>query len=419
MRFVSTAVYAALPVCMLLAGCQTLPSENTTAGLPILDKPAPANTSEKPKQALKTKAIHHAKANIGLPGLNTAWPFPGGAVGNNPGHLVLGGGTHWLSSVSEKRKPLTITTSPIASNGVLFLGDENGTVHALSTANGAAIWKNRANRQQRFAAVVSLAVSGQNIITAHRDGVLRGLRMADGTQIWLTRAKAPIALDLVTQGKNIIALDEKGNVIGVDAEKGKIVWKAKTKPPQTAPGIVDKFLVRFDNNGEVHALSKEVTAPLWQTQTKPGSGALPAVITKNSIFVANKKSITRLRRQNGDVSWAKEIGAIGGLVISGEALFTTTPDRNLISLNANSGDLLWSVPLPAKTPVDRNANWSRPVLAGGRLHLTTDTGYVASFNAEDGSLLRLRSINAPIVSGPIVASGRLYIATRTGMVARF
>ncbi|MEP6444474.1 MAG: PQQ-binding-like beta-propeller repeat protein, partial [Hyphomicrobiales bacterium] len=98
--------------------------------------------------------------------------------------------------------------------------------------------------------------------------------------------------------------------------------------------------------------------------------------------------------------------------------FSTGIDNALRAFKRTNGKLNWRSKLPEIKTNGTATRWSRPILAGGRLHLASNTGYVASFNADDGKLILLRNINAPINSAPIVASGRLYIIAANGKVFR-
>ena len=74
-------------------------------------------------------------------------------------------------------------------------------------------------------------------------------------------------------------------------------------------------------------------------------------------------------------------------------------------MGRRDGKALWT------TRLSGAKSWSGPVLAGGRLWLTSDTGKLIGVNATGGKVETELNIGAPIYVPPIVANGRMFVLT--------
>ncbi len=98
-------------------------------------------------------------------------------------------------------------------------------------------------------------------------------------------------------------------------------------------------------------------------------------------------------------------------------MFVVTDDAQLKRLSAQDGSTLWSTSLPQyDDPEDLEGviRYGGPVLAGGRLLVTSAEGRLLSFNPETGEEIGRIEISGLTGIGPVVAGGTVYVLTNGG-----
>ena len=120
--------------------------------------------------------------------------------------------------------------SPLLVPGLAFIGNDDGTLSALSLSDGRPLW------QQTIA-----EASGRNDLERMAD--------VDGTP----------ALD----GTTLFASSYKGQTVGIEGPSGRVMWSAQSGGPGRV-GVASDRVVVADANGTAWALDKSSGAVLWQ-----------------------------------------------------------------------------------------------------------------------------------------------------------
>ena len=121
---------------------------------------------------------------------------------------------------------------PVISNGVVIVGDVDGTIHALREANGEALW----TYQTGGAILYSAAFEGDQVIAGSHDGNLYALNAADGSLHW----QAPVpkgagGAPLVADGTVYVG-GKNGSFYAFDSSDGSLRWRFD--PASQVPGVL-------------------------------------------------------------------------------------------------------------------------------------------------------------------------------------
>ena len=111
--------------------------------------------------------------------------------------------------------------------------------------------------------------------------------------------------------------------------------------------------------------------------------------------------------RTGERIWSVNIPGIQMPYVVGDTIYVVDTGGQLIAMSRREGKALWT------TRLSGAKSWSGPVLAGGRLWLTSDTGKLIGVNATGGKVETELNIGAPIYVAPIVANGRMFVLTDT------
>ena len=307
-------------------------------------------------------------------------------------------------------------SSPVESDGFVYVGSSNGNVYALHAGDGSLIWK-----------------------------------FATGGAVNSTPA---VSNDLVY----FASLD--GNVYAVDARSGLEKWRFKSGGERrfTAPGIhgiippneimpdpFDVFLSSpaiyastvYVGSGDhnVYALDAASGALRWKFATGNVVHASPAVAGGIVYIGSWDRYMYALDSRTGAVVWKfatgddrkiyNQVGIAGSAAVANGMLYFGCRDSFFYALDAKTGHLRWKH--------DEHGSWviASPAVYGGSVYYTTsDERKFFSLDAATGAVRFSLGYGAFAYSSPSIAGndayygsfdGRLYgVDIRTGqIVARF
>lgn len=376
-----------------------------TSGGPGLSAQRTADAMAAPSSSMFQGGPTHAGTYAGKPGPHLAglqWRFP----------------THGA-----------VTSSPVAADGVVYVGSGDGHVYALDLATGEERWE--ATAAGAVDAAPALAVG--RVFVGDRAGVFHALDAATGREVWRFREGAPVPFPwghesgdfyrssaAIVDGKVIFGGSD-GFVYALDPTGGNVVWRADlgARIPGS-PAVADGLVVIGDAAGVVHGLDLATGASRWTFRTA-GADLVSAnfgfdrrtiqaspSITGGRVFVGARDGfLYALDLRTGkedwhfdhEVSWVNTTPAVaGGVVYDGSS------DGHFVqAVEAATGRELWR----ADT---ENIEWASPAVAGGSVFVGDASGWMYAFDRGTGALQwRYRAgdrvMSSAVVVGDLVVFG--------------
>ncbi len=149
------------------------------------------------------------------------------------------------------------------------------------------------------------------------------------------------------------------------------------------------------------------------------------VVVGNTIYAGNHSGrIAALDAGDGTMIWSARQGTMGPVWPAGDSIFAVSDNNQLLRLSASTGETIWAHDLPdfvKAKPRKRAAIFAHygPVLAGGRLVVASNDGFLRFFSPQDGRLLSSVEIPDGATTGPVVANGTLYVVSTAGDLYAF
>ena len=227
----------------------------------------------------------------------------------------------------------------------------------------------------------------------------------------------------------------------IEAKDGRVRWQIEglsdinTRRGSTGPAVTEKLVLFGYGSGDIQAAFRKGGLVLWTAtlagkrsgraiSTVGGIGSSPVVVD-NVAYAANLSGrLVAMNANSGARLWTAPHGAVSPLWVAGGSVFLINDISRLIRVDARSGETVWAIDLPADAA---SLSWRSteviahhgPILAGGRLIVTSGDGLIRQFDPVSGAALETVKVPGGATTSPVVAGGVLYVVSKTGKLHAF
>jgi len=383
---------------------------------------------------------------LASPVLNSNWSHTNGSPSHKIAHPALDRSLArvWSASIGQGNdRKHRVTADPVVADGRVYTLDSRALVSAFSTS-GETLWTRDltpSSDDSDDASGGGLAVANGTLFVTSGFGILTALDAASGTTNWVQDLDAG-ATGAPTAVNGVVYLVTR-NATGwaIDSQNGRVLWQVVGASSQSGilggPGpVVAGPLVVFPfSSGQMLAAVANVGSPAWLASVagkRPGRGfsrisdlSGNPVADGPRIYAGNHSGrVAAFDSTTGQAVWTANEGAVNAPWLAGGSLFFVTDENQLTRLDAATGELIWVRDLPffRRERISRRKSTFAhhgPVLAGGRLILTSDDGVLREFDAETGALIAETELPDGAARNPVVAGGSLFVVTQNGQLHAF
>lgn len=327
----------------------------------------------------------------------------------------------WKRAISERineSKPQEFAT-PAVYGELLFIGSDDGIFYAMSTRNGAELWRQRLG-----------AVSSRPLVDTLRgliyvgtdDGALICLSAADGTERWRYRTRGPVLQQPVLVDGLIIFSNEADQVYALDSDTGKYRWQYKGETPDEYTlrghsGVkVDNGLVFTGfSNGAMVALRQSTGSVAWLTAFKGEADRFVDVdgtpeVSGDTVYVTSSSGgLFALDKDTGSIRWRLPLEGAGSFVVSRDWIYVGAAEQGIHAVD-RAGNIVW------RQGTRGGGEFAPPVVSGDYLiyALSEDGMFIA--NRRTGKLFQYFDPGDGISAAPAVDGDQLYVLSNRGIL---
>lgn len=420
------------------------------------------------------------------------WPLYGATIDgarNAQNSFIDTGNAGTLAQAWSATVGGPVSGTPVVALGLVFVGSYDGTLYAFNEATGANVWTyatganvTEPNLNIPLGIEGSAAVANGVVYVGDAAGTVHALDALTGTLLWKTQVDDQTAASIwsspvvwnghVYVGVASISKEEgfRGNVVALDAATGEVAWKTYMVPENAdGAGVFDVPAIDpvrglvivgtqnaytaspapFGNPISVVALDAATGETRWVFNAPPGGADLATAPTDDvgfsaspNLFTASIDGTSRdlvgigqksgvfwaLDRETGAVVWQTEVtpaGPLGGMegtsAVAGTFIAvpgTDWPDPagpaagEVTVLDTATGTVVWSTNLnaPAASPV---------AISNGVVFQAGLDGILHAYALADGTELFAADLGASVSGGIAVAGDTVVLGAATPAFAPF
>jgi outer membrane protein assembly factor BamB len=321
----------------------------------------------------------------------------------------------------------------VVAGGIVYVGDNSGTFHAVRLADGQPVWT-KSFEDTGFGA--GAAVGKDRLYVGDLNGLVRCLTTADGTEIWKKDLESEIYAGPTLLDDNLLVTSEAGTLNCLDVADGQQRWPAFSieAPLRCSPTVSAGRVMLAGCDAKLHfidiATGEEVAAvdidgPTGSTAAVSGNRVYfgteggtffaidaPANITPAPVAPTSDTEPSEAAWTYRDPRRGQPIRAAAA--VTDKLIVYGSQGKAIYALDPASGKLIWNQPLATRTRVE-----SSPVIAGERIIAATAGGVLYVLDAATSETKWQYEAGGSFTASPAVVDGKIILGNGDGTLYCF
>jgi outer membrane protein assembly factor BamB len=351
--------------------------------VPATKVTVPATAGFGPTALVATGATSGAAAAAGIDITNN-WP----QLGGGPAHTGFEANDPIIKNTVDPGQQILLDpawhfsagsalTSPTVVNRVIYVGDQQGALHALRAHDGTQMWT--------WSTPTGAAITGTPAVDAATGLAFAGA--ADGT-LYAVFTSGPSA--------------------------GRLAWSAPVGAGQVqSPVFGGGAVYAASASGEVVALSKSTGSSVWSATVPGGGSAAPALDSAGQVLVVPTTSgITALGTASGKRLWSFALPGPTSPMLAAGAVYVGSSNDHVYAVSESTGQQIWSRAtggaIQDSGALSKGANGS---VTG--LYVGSADGYLYFLSPSTGAVLH--RVNLGTDASGLAFAGNIVLAAAGGL----
>lgn len=212
------------------------------------------------------------------------------------------GQTRW------KRKGAPISTGLLALEDAVVGVDAEARVRKYAMDDGAILWEQALG--DRVTVHATPVLTDGVIVIADDQGRIVALDPADGSTQWTKALASPVYTSIAAAEGALFVPSTRGRFFALDAARGHIRWQVAlpdTTVRFTAPAVDGSLVVVGASDGALRAFDAATGTQRWLFQDAAALTATP-LLTPSAVYIGNMgHSLFAVDRQTGALEWEGEL----------------------------------------------------------------------------------------------------------------
>jgi len=332
-----------------------------------------------------------------------------------------------------------ITASPMAHEGVIYIGNSDGNFYAINASDGSKKWSFKTKH-----AIKSKALATDELVFFESGNIFYALDQSTGKQLWSfdtgdtqyydqidiyddTRSRAAFYNGAIYVGTS------DGFIYGLNKRNGREVFKVNSdanSPVRSSPFIKDDKLYFGDWNGLVYCYNLSNKKLIWKKRTytfpKPYDtfGGITSAFTvyNNKLFFGARNPIFNvLNTESGDLEWSYT-SSEGGWMYSSPVYYDSTifiggsDNHSLFAFDPIYGSIKWKYNSSQNIMAEPLVSGSIITFTSGDVYKPNSPGAITRLDRNSGKLISKIQLPKLSISAPIMVDNKVIFGCHDGQV---
>jgi outer membrane protein assembly factor BamB len=312
-----------------------------------------------------------------------------------------------------------LKSSPVISDGKIFIGGPTGTFHALEAHSGKELW----NVPTGIGVDSPALIHNQHVYVGTKDGWLICLEAKTGKKRWAYETLGEIvgaANQAIhpADGRDLILVGSYDNYVHcVDAQNGQPVWRFESMNyVNGTPAVWNKEAVVFGGcDAQLYIVSLSDGKLIRQVEL--GAPIASSVGVKDNYgYVGNMdKTVHAIDLDTGEIGWSYEprnFPYFSSPALTDNLVIIGGRDKGLHGIDRITGKQKWRY--SARGRIDRS-----PVVVGNKVIVGSMDGKLYQIDKITGKVITQYEIGASISSTCAVSNGWIFVGCEDGSIYAF
>lgn len=317
-------------------------------------------------------------------------------------------------------KDAGFSATAVIAEGIVYIGDDAGTFHAIRLANGKPVWTKKFEDTGFDAGA---AIEGDRLYVGDMIGAVRCLALADGEEKWNANVDAEVYAGPTPYNSSVLVTSEAGTLTSLSSADGSQQWQFHIEAPlRCTPTISSGRAMLAGCDSLLHIIDVADGREVNTVKIDAPTGSTAAMLGEHVYFGTEGGTFFSIHVPASDdkqpeVAWTYRDPERGQPIRSAAAVtekFTVfgSQAKAIYGLDTATGEFKWK--LPTRTRVD-----SSPVIAGSRVVAATTGGKLYSLDLARGKELWQYDAGGSFTASPAIVDGRVLLGNTDGTLYCF
>lgn len=356
------------------------------------------------QESAASGSLFHPSAN--------AWPvFRGNLLGTGVAATTLPEDPKLLWTFDTESE---IESTAAIVDGVVFFGDYEGRVYAVTLDEGKELWRFDAGTPIK----APLSVFDGVVYIGDEYGLIHALDAGSGEEKWQFETLGEIYAGVSLHGDRLLVGSYDNSLYCLDRDSGEKLWQVETEGyVHGTPAVADGLTTVSGCDGFMWLIDIETGETIHKINLRGQAASSPAVIGEMAYVATYENEVLGIDLERREVAWAYEhevrkFPFYASAAADDEIVVIGGRDKIVHALDPRTGERKWEWNSGARLD-------SSPVIVGDRVFLGSKRGPVLALDKATGEPVWEFDTGSAIMASPAVASERLVIGSLDGILYCF
>lgn len=362
-------------------------ARHTPFPLPVPEQPQSPPESLRERPVSRRRLLFAAAGALGTGGLAAAtWAMTRDGKSAAPGSLL------WRFTTTG-----TVLSYPRVAGDLVYAASNDGTLYALTVADGLQRWK------YTTAAAIGSAptVLGGSVYLGSDDRTLYAFDARSGKIRWRFTTGGIVHTPVVTGGIAYVGSADR-RLYAVDTATGKRRWAFTAGNDTHSPAVSGETVYVGCSDTNLYAVSANTGEKQWAFTTRGAVSGIPSAAGGLVYFGSTDGNLYAVDADTGKQVWRFEGASVGSNPAIAKGVVYVGGGKTLHALDANTGKRRWEF--------TATGDIHAPATAGAVVYVGSEDTKLYALNATTGKQLWAYSASAP-VHAPTVAQDTVYFGS--------